>query len=152
VPALGARCEGIEPVFEIFERAACRTVFCHDAGTGELDFRTPEQLHESMVGVAASGEGCKELNLPRVQPGDPEHSLLLIKLRQGPPGGKIMPPAAIQALTPQDIQVVSDWTGTGRARVRVRVSDCVHGSGRANTKAWVSSGCIAWRSGSPKRG
>jgi hypothetical protein len=44
-----------------------------------------------------------------VQPGDPEHSLLLIKLRPGPPCGKIMPPAAIQALTEADIQQVADW-------------------------------------------
>jgi len=107
--APSARCAGVEQVFAIFERAACRSAFCHGAGTGELDFTTPEQLHSSMVGVRASGEGCSDLPLPRVQPGDPEHSLLLIKLRPGPPCGKIMPPAAIQALTAADVQTVSDW-------------------------------------------
>jgi hypothetical protein len=107
--AAGTRCEGVENIFAIFERAACRSAFCHGAGTGELDFTTPEQLHASMVGVPATGEGCAELPLPRVQPRDPEHSLLLIKLRPGPPCGKIMPPAAIQALSPADIQAVSDW-------------------------------------------
>jgi hypothetical protein len=104
-----AHCDGVDKIFAIFERAACRSAFCHGAGTGELDFSTPEQLHASMVGVRASGEGCKDLPLPRVQPGDPEHSLLMIKLRPGPPCGKIMPPAALQALTPADIQAVSDW-------------------------------------------
>jgi hypothetical protein len=104
-----ARCEGVERVFAIFERAACRSAFCHGSGTGELDFSTPEQLHASMVSVKAVGEGCKDLPLARVQPGDPEHSLLLLKLRPGPPCGKIMPPAASQALTPADIQAVADW-------------------------------------------
>ena len=104
-----ARCNGVEKVFAIFERAACRSAFCHGAGTGELDFTTPEQLHASMVGVTAVGEGCKDVPLPRVQPGDPRHSLLLLKLEPGPPCGKIMPPAALQALTPADIQAVSDW-------------------------------------------
>jgi hypothetical protein len=108
VPA-GTRCDGVETVFEIFERAACRSAFCHGAGTGELDFNTPEALHASLVGVPAVGDGCKDSALPRVQPGDPEHSLLLIKLRPGPPCGKIMPPAAIQALTEADIQQVADW-------------------------------------------
>lgn len=105
-----AKCEGVEAVFEIFERAACRTAFCHGAGTGELDFTTPEQLHASMLGVAASGEGCKELTtMPRVQPGDPERSLLMIKLLPGPPCGKIMPPAALQALSDADLDVVRRW-------------------------------------------
>jgi hypothetical protein len=107
--APGTRCEGVDEVFAIFERAACRSAFCHGAGTGELDFSTPEQLHASMVGVRASGEGCRDLPLPRVQPGDPEHSLLMLKLRPGPPCGKIMPPAAIQALSDTDIRAVSDW-------------------------------------------
>jgi hypothetical protein len=111
LPAVGAsaRCDGVEAIFDIFERAACRSAFCHGAGTGELDFSTPEQLHASLIGVRASGDGCKELSLPRVQPGDPEHSLLLIKLRPGPPCGKIMPPAAISALSPEEIQQVEDW-------------------------------------------
>jgi hypothetical protein len=105
-----ARCAGVEDVFAVFERAACRTAFCHGAGTGELDFTTPEQLHASMVGVPASGEGCKELTtMPRVLPGDPERSLLMIKLLPGPPCGKIMPPAAVQALTEQDLALVRDW-------------------------------------------
>lgn len=105
-----ARCEGVERVFEIFERAACRTAFCHGAGIGELDFTTPQQLHASMVGVPASGEGCKELtSMPRVQPGDPDRSLLMIKLLPGPPCGKIMPPAAVQALREQDLAAVREW-------------------------------------------
>jgi hypothetical protein len=114
-----ARCDGVESVFQIFERAACRSAFCHGAGTGELDFSTPEQLHDSLVGVAATGEGCTEIGLPRVQPGDPAHSLLLIKLRPGPPCGKIMPPAAIQALTEEEIEQVERWiTGCGAGASR----------------------------------
>lgn len=59
----GVHCDGVEEVFEIFERASCRSAFCHGAGTGEPDFSTPEQLHASLVGVRASGEGCDELPL-----------------------------------------------------------------------------------------
>lgn len=104
------KCEGVEQVFAIFERAACRTAFCHGAGTGKLDFTTPQQLHDSLVGVPASGEGCKDLTtMPRVQPGAPERSLLMIKLLPGPPCGKIMPPAEVQALSMQDLEQVRSW-------------------------------------------
>ncbi|HET8932780.1 MAG TPA: hypothetical protein VFN67_05035, partial [Polyangiales bacterium] len=67
-------------------------------------------LHASMVGVAASGEGCKDLTvMPRVQPGDPERSLLMIKLLPGPPCGKIMPPAEVQALSAAELDTVRTW-------------------------------------------
>lgn len=105
--ATSGPCPGTEAVFEIFERAACRNAFCHGAGTGELSFRTPEELHDSLVGVAAIGEGCDSLGLKRVAPGDPQHSLLLIKLQPGPPCGKIMPPA--MSLTDAEIRTVEDW-------------------------------------------
>jgi hypothetical protein len=93
--------------------APCRS-WLHTArtppGTGELDFTTPDQLHASMVGVSASGEGCKQFTtMPRVQPGDPKRSLLMLKRLRGRPCGKIMPPAALTALTPDDLEVVRRW-------------------------------------------
>jgi hypothetical protein len=47
--------------------------------------------------------------MPRVQPGDPERSLLMLKLLPGPPCGKIMPPAEVQALSAAELDTVRAW-------------------------------------------
>jgi hypothetical protein len=100
-------CAGTEAVFQIFTDAGCRSSFCHGSEQGGLSFGSAEELHAAMVGVDASGEACADVGLKRVDPGAPEQSLLLLKLRPGPPCGKIMSPA--ESLTDAQIQTVSDW-------------------------------------------
>jgi len=107
-PAGPATCTtGLDEVFRIFDEQGCRTSFCHGATQGELGFMTAQALHDVVVGVDAAGSACAESGLRRVEPGDPDRSLLMIKLGAGPPCGKIMPPGA--KLSADDIQVVADW-------------------------------------------
>ena len=50
----------------------------------------------------------------RVKPGDPEHSLLYLKLTL-PPCGSKMPPAAFTQATEEQVSLVRQWIADGAA-------------------------------------
>jgi hypothetical protein len=69
----------------------------------------------NLVGVSA-GKGetylCRDSGLMRVSPGDPEHSLLYLKLTM-PPCGREMPPADFGEVAPEKLALVRRWIMEG---------------------------------------
>jgi mono/diheme cytochrome c family protein len=71
--------------------------------------------YTNLVGVAAGkGEGflCRDSGLMRVSPGDPEHSLLYLKLTI-PPCGSKMPAADFGEVAPEQLALVRQWIMDG---------------------------------------
>jgi hypothetical protein len=119
----------IQPTFtnvynKVLRTSHCTETQCHGAAEqGNLGL-SKAAAYKNLVGVAASGEctpvagapeagafcGCGQSGLTRVVAGDPEHSLLVIKLSGSPSCGDMMPPnsepiaAALQDLVKQWIQ------------------------------------------------
>jgi hypothetical protein len=106
-------------IFPAVIRSKCSA--CHnDAPSfGGLAFFPggPEFAYGNLVGVpSGSGEGykCRDSGLKRVQPSDPEHSLIYLKLTN-PPCGTKMPPAAFGQVTPEQVELVRTWIEQGAA-------------------------------------
>jgi len=95
------------------DRGSCSSGFCHGADAGGFTFKndsTAQDLHDQTVNVVGTGDSpCKDLSIKRVQPGDPDRSLLMMKLRPGPPCGTHMPLGGAPPLGDADLKLVSDW-------------------------------------------
>jgi uncharacterized membrane protein len=73
--------------------------------------------YANLVGVPAGQEQtyrCKDSGLLRVKPGDPEHSLIYLKLT-APPCGSKMPPAAFGTVSDEQVELVRAWIAAGAA-------------------------------------
>jgi uncharacterized membrane protein len=68
----------------------------------------------SIPAGAAEANQCRGSGLVRVKPGDPEHSLMYLKLTM-PPCGSKMPPAAFSQPTPEQVELVRQWIVDGAA-------------------------------------
>jgi hypothetical protein len=80
-------------------------------------FPGPEMAYGNLVGVPSGTEEdfkCKGSGLMRVQPGDPEKSLMYLKLIN-PPCGSRMPPAAFGQATEEQVNLVRQWILDGAA-------------------------------------
>jgi hypothetical protein len=78
----------------------------------------PEVGYMNLVGVPAGNEEtfkCRGIGLMRVAPGDPEHSLMYLKLSGAPPCGNKMPPGMFGMATPEQIEMVRQWIMEGAA-------------------------------------
>jgi uncharacterized membrane protein len=78
-------------------------------------FPAAETAHANLVGVPSGkkeGYLCAGSELNRVQPGEPEKSLIYLKLTNPPCGGK-MPPAAFGTTTPEQVELVRQWIADG---------------------------------------
>lgn len=114
-PAGGAI--SFDAIYEnIFDVVGCTAAFCHAGGVGlgGLDLEGREHAYASLVGVPAAGEACRASGLPRVAPGDPEGSLLFLKLAGRAPCGLAMPPGA--PLAADQIARVRRWIEDGARR------------------------------------
>jgi polyvinyl alcohol dehydrogenase (cytochrome) len=101
---------------EIFDRIfvgqGCNGAFCHGANAGELSLTTKDEAYEELVGAAAAGTPCASSGLLRVDPFNPDGSLLLRKVAERPPPcGDPMPIAA--ALPEADIESIRNWIERG---------------------------------------
>lgn len=75
----------------------------------------PEVAYMNLVNAPAGTEPtfkCKDSGLTRVVPGDPEHSLLYLKLTN-PPCGSKMPSGIIPKATPEQLELVRQWIADG---------------------------------------
>lgn len=73
--------------------------------------------YQNLVDIPAGADPafqCKDSGLMRVKPGDPEHSLLYLKLT-APPCGSVMPPPAFGTATEEQVQLVRQWIAEGAA-------------------------------------
>lgn len=105
-------------VFPTVIRSKCGA--CHsDAPSfgGLAFFPGAETAYANLVGVPAGNEEtykCKGSGLLRVQPGDPDKSLIYLKLTN-PPCGSKMPPGMFGTATPEQVDLVRRWIVEGAA-------------------------------------
>jgi hypothetical protein len=97
----------------------CAVTFCHSAQlpgsipAGNLDL-TAAKSFAQLVGVASDNAAARDAGNPRVDPGNPDNSFLVIKL-EGPPSiffGSQMP-QGLPALSATQIKLVRDWISAG---------------------------------------
>jgi len=110
-------------------RPSCSNDYCHYSGVGvrysALDMSSRSYAYWSLVDQPAAGPGCSRMGT-RVVPGDPDHSLLYLKVSQTmPPCGARMPANPTTLLTkgtsefsgtplPDDQQqLIADWIANG---------------------------------------
>ena len=133
--ALGLGCEPPEPVIpptfsNVNQRlflVGCNFTSCHDSGAGydqgSLDLATDP--YGALLGVDGLGAPAQNVKgtatgLLRVKPGDPEHSLLWIKLNlmlppkvSDPLYGESMPETAPGSAQQNVLNAVHDWIAAG---------------------------------------
>jgi uncharacterized membrane protein len=105
-------------VYEPVIRKRCSACHTDAPSFGGLAFFPGAALaYTNLVGVragAAEGNLCRDSGLLRVQPGDPDHSLIYLKLTK-PPCGSQMPPAAFAPPTQEQVELVRQWIADGAA-------------------------------------
>ena len=78
-------------LYDTVLRPSCSNDYCHYSGVGvrysALDMSSRSYAYWSLVDQPAAGPGCSRMGT-RVVPGDPDHSLLYLKVSQ------TMPPVA----------------------------------------------------------
>ena len=76
----------------------CNSMPCHGGNTaGNLDLSSKGVAHDSLVNVAADSDECRDSDLLRVVPNEPDESLLLAKLEDEPTCGVQMPQGSMLA-------------------------------------------------------
>lgn len=95
-------------------RPSCAWIFCHGGDDLLVNLRTPELSYETMVNQPAEGADCRDMGLIRVVPGDPESSLLYVKITE-PTCGDRMPlhPDYNGMLAEAEIAQIREWIELG---------------------------------------
>jgi hypothetical protein len=89
----------------------CSGPACHGTAVGgNLVMTSASGAYANLVGQPAEGVDCADLGLMRVEPGDPDSSLLYLKLVD-PPCGDPMPIAG--PLDDDAIELVRRWIADG---------------------------------------
>lgn len=94
----------------------CATMFCHSAATHLANLVLEDgQSFASLVNVAPDNQTARNDGLLRVRPGDPDHSLLVIKVEGPPPGSDLgsQMPFTGQPLDATQKQLIRDWVAQG---------------------------------------
>jgi hypothetical protein len=99
---------------EIFS-TTCAAVFCHNSDELHFNAVTPEIAYATTVSVVTTSELCGFTGLQRIAPGEPEQSLLYLKLTDAPCGRK-MPLTFSQQLDPREIEQIRVWIERGAPR------------------------------------
>lgn len=99
---------------EVFEHNLCTSEFCHGLGGATLNFSTKRAGYDSLVDRPATGAKCKDRGLVLVVPGDPEASLLFLKVSTDtPPCGARMPHFPGFVLNDREIAQIREWIALG---------------------------------------
>jgi hypothetical protein len=110
----------------VIRKYDCTSTQCHGASSaGGLRLDDKAGAYQNLVGQEATGQcieggsdgaatvcGCAPKNLTRVIPGDPDNSLLVMKLSGSPPCGERMPPASAP-IPSTTLDVVKEWIQKG---------------------------------------
>jgi hypothetical protein len=95
---------------------SCAVAGCHDAvsKTHAMDLSTPEKIHSNWVDVRGF-DHCTGLDTPRVIPGDPDGSLVVLKIEGIAVCAQSnrMPLPPRDALTADQIAVIRAWIAAG---------------------------------------
>jgi hypothetical protein len=113
---------------KVFLGGGCLQDPCHGStASGNLLLRPRQVAYANLVGVVASGRcaasaeggsdagascGCFASGLERVKKGDPEHSLIVLKLSGSPPCGAAMPKGA-EPLAADALSLLESWIRAG---------------------------------------
>lgn len=110
---------GLDPKLSVLEEKLfvprCNTSGCHDAGgkAGQLDL-TPGKAFAQLVNRPALNVGASDDALLRVKPGDPDHSFLVLKLRDHVPVAYgVRMPANGAPPTADELAAVAAWVEGG---------------------------------------
>jgi hypothetical protein len=110
---------------EVLVRKGCAGEFCHGSGQGGLSMDSQADAYANLVGAPAAGPMCGTSGKTRVQPSNPDASLLLEKMSSAMPScGDTMPlgvrfepdclsPDASVCTTQAELQLVRDWIAAG---------------------------------------
>ncbi|MDD9971916.1 MAG: hypothetical protein OXR73_37065 [Myxococcales bacterium] len=101
---------------QVLKPSNCDSYLCHGADGGGLDLTSPAMGYADLVAAPSTGPECGELGLERVVPGEPEESLLYLKLFDTTPCGDPMPPSSTRMLSADDIALIRDWILAGAPR------------------------------------
>jgi len=129
MPTHTAKPQSFTLLYETVLRPTCSNNYCHYSGVGvrysALDMSSRSYAYWSLVDQPAAGPGCSRMGT-RVIPGDPDHSLLYLKVSQAAsPCGARMPADPTTLLTtgaaefsgtplPDDQQqLIADWIANG---------------------------------------
>jgi hypothetical protein len=93
----------------------CRDVRCHGGGLAGFNLATVETGYASLINQPAKPTAqCAKLDKLRVVPGDPDNSLLYLKLTVDAPCGQQMPPGG--QLPDAKRELVRLWIANGAAQ------------------------------------
>jgi hypothetical protein len=111
MPTNTATPKSFTQLYETVLRPSCSNDYCHYSGVGvrysALDMSSRSYAYWSLVDQPAAGPGCSRMGT-RVIPGDPDHSLLYLKVSQPMPCGARMPANPMILLT----KGTSEFSGT----------------------------------------
>lgn len=97
------------------------SAMCHggDVGLDGLSLQTKSSAYAALIDVKAMGSNltsggtnCKDVDIVRAVPGDPDNSLLVKKLEGTQPCGDSMPPGGLR-LKDEQLKQVRDWVQQG---------------------------------------
>jgi hypothetical protein len=91
---------------------SCKLDICHGGGLAGIQMATKQGAYDSLVNVMSDmSRPCAKLGKKRIAPGDPDNSLLYLKLDINAPCGQQMPPGG--SLTDEKIARVREWIMLG---------------------------------------
>lgn len=127
--------------FEVL-RPSCGVLFCHLA-PGYFAVSTPELAYQTLVNAPATSDTCRSTGLMRIAPGQPDQSLLYLKITN-PPCGKQMPLSfgVSVPLDPREVEQIRQWILRGAPEVEAAIPD-------ASTEATPSSDATLDRAATP---
>jgi hypothetical protein len=91
---------------------SCKLDICHGGGLAGIQMATKQGAYDSLVGVMSDmSRPCAKLGKKRIEPGDPDNSLLILKLDINAPCGQQMPPGG--SLPDSKIARIREWIMRG---------------------------------------
>lgn len=106
-PGTGATLQRVQ---DLIFTPRCAVAFCHDATTHSNDLVLEEgRAFENLVGIVPFDPEARDAGLLRVEPGNPDDSLIVLKLEGPPPAFGSRMPLLGEPLTAEEIQLVRDW-------------------------------------------
>ena len=105
---------GFESVFDILTGSCVG--YCHDANAGQMQFMDEQTTYDSVMAGAATEAVCGLTD--RVVPGDPENSILWVRIRAPVAGDDcaVKMPKDSPELSAEALQTIYDWIAGGALR------------------------------------
>jgi cytochrome c5 len=98
-----------------YDFRSCRVVNCHGGGTAGVDMTSKDAAWDSLVHQPANPKGmCAQLGKERIVPGQPDESLLYLKLDINAPCGQQMPAGGQLSQKARDR--IKTWIEMGAAK------------------------------------